>query len=134
MSEFYELAIHTLERYVLNGVEIVNALQRISTRRFGLRQPMAEISTIARRGRASILQSIHIGCNPKHLGIEAGQFMRMSERSIVLPETLFQRCLVVAANVGRCCRNIVGNVGNNMVPTLWSILEPKAEAMLREDV
>lgn len=38
------------KRYVLNCVEIVNALQRISTRRFGFRQPMAEISTIVRRG------------------------------------------------------------------------------------
>jgi hypothetical protein len=95
---------------------------------------MAEISTIVRRGRASILQSIHIGCNQKRLGIELGQFMRMSERSIVLPVTFFRRCLVVAANVGRCWLNIVANVGINLVPTLCSILEPKAEAVLREDV
>src|SRR5271169_5121788 len=47
-----------------------------------------------------------------------------------LDSLLFRRCLVVAADIGGCCRNVVGNVGCNMVPTLCSILETMAEAML----
>ena len=62
---------HAIERFVLNGVEIVNALQRISTRRLVLTRHIAEISTIVRRGRASVLQSIHIGCTRNCLGVEA---------------------------------------------------------------
>jgi len=110
---------HALERLVLNGVELVNALQRISTQRFVYRQPMAEISTIVRRGRASVLLSIRIGCNQKRFGIEPGQFMRMSERSIVLPVTFLRRCLVVAADVGgmlaQHCRQCWKQCGSNIV-------------------
>ena len=46
---------------------------------------------------------------------------------------MLRRCLVVAVDVGGGWRNVVGNVGSNIVPTLCFTLEPNAEAVLRGD-
>jgi hypothetical protein len=90
---------------------------------------MVEISTIVRRGRASVLPSIHIGCNQKHLEIEPG-----AVHANVSVVCCFRVVLWLPPMLSQHCRNVFGNVGSNMIPTLCCTLEPMAEAVLREDV
>ena len=90
---------------------------------------MAEIATIVRRGRASVLQSIHVGCTRNCLGVEA-----KAVKASVWTVLLLRRCVVAAANLGGRWRNVVSIAGSNVIPTLCFTLEPNAEAVLRGDV
>jgi hypothetical protein len=63
----------------------------------------------------------------------AGREIRAGATPFLHAES-FRCCLVVAADVGGRRRNVVGNLGSNIVPTLYFALELNSETVIREDV